>query len=95
MESVVRYCRNHKRGCKTILESSYKKRACESCLEKDRLKDKQRRERVKNSEFDAENEQFCNTCNKVKEKKEKQTEELLLRYNDENIVNRVKELCEK
>ena len=31
----------------------------------------------------------------TKEKKEKQTEELLLRYNDENIVNRVKELCEK
>lgn len=31
----------------------------------------------------------------TKEKKEKQTEELLLRYDDENIVNRVKELCEK
>jgi hypothetical protein len=31
----------------------------------------------------------------TKEKKEKQTEELLLRYNDENIVNRVKEKCEK
>ena len=68
MESVVRYCRNHKRGCKTILEPSYKKRACESCLEKDRLKDKRCRERVKNSGFDAETEQFCNTCNKVKGK---------------------------
>ena len=38
-------CKNVVRGCHSILDIDYKFSKCENCLEKDRIKDKERREK--------------------------------------------------
>lgn len=55
-------CSNYIRGCRNILSLDYTKKKCEQCLEKDRLRDKQRR----GTNIDTtiiDNEKKCSKCN--------------------------------
>ncbi len=58
-------CKGYIRGCRSKLDVSYELSKCKECLENDRLKDKNRRDRAKAIEFDASVEKLCNTCCKI------------------------------
>jgi hypothetical protein len=57
-EAGLKHCSNYLRGCRTQNEPSYKFSRCEVCLEKDRVKDKEKRKEV----VITEEGRKCNTC---------------------------------
>ena len=61
-------CCNHIRGCRSQLDQTYSKSRCESCLEKEREKDRKRREKAKNKIVDDPNMQTCTVCCKTMDK---------------------------
>jgi len=62
-EFGLRPCRNHIRGCRTRLDSNYKKVKCDQCLEKDRERDRARRKKAKEEGVAQEDgKRKCTTC---------------------------------
>ena len=60
-------CKNYVRGCRTQLENDYSKSSCESCLEKERERDRKRRGGNASVELD-DTQQFCGSCGKSRSK---------------------------
>ena len=60
-------CKNYVRGCRTQLENDYSKSSCESCLEKERERDRKRRGGNASVELD-DTHQFCGSCCKTRSK---------------------------
>jgi len=58
-------CKGYIRGCRVKLEETYTFSKCQECLENDREKDNNRRNRAKAAEVDASTEKLCTTCCKV------------------------------
>lgn len=61
-------CKNYVRGCRTQLENDYSKSSCESCLEKDRERDRKRRGGGKATMELDDTHQFCGSCCKTRSK---------------------------
>ena len=55
-------CANFIRGCRAQLEIEYAYSRCEECLEKDRVKDKERRGRAKEENIIDNTTKICSTC---------------------------------
>lgn len=60
-------CKNYVRGCRTQLDNDYSKSSCESCLEKERERDRKRRGGNASVELD-DTQQFCGSCGKSRSK---------------------------
>jgi len=60
-EAGLKHCSNYLRGCRTQNDPSYKFARCEVCLEKDRIKDKEKRKVV----VITDEGRTCNTCSKL------------------------------
>ena len=58
-------CKGYIRGCRMKLEQSYEFTKCSDCLESDRTKDTNRRNRALDTEVDSTTEKTCTTCCKV------------------------------
>ncbi len=58
-------CKDYIRGCRTKLEQSYEFTKCSDCLESDRVKDTNRRNRILDTVVDSTTEKTCTTCCKV------------------------------
>jgi hypothetical protein len=61
-------CKNYVRGCKTQLENDYSKSSCETCLEKERERDRKRRGGGNVSTELNDTHQFCGSCCKNRSK---------------------------
>lgn len=62
-----RPCKNYIRKCRSQLDESYTKKMCENCLEKGRIKDKQRRGLAVDTTITENNTKLCSKCNTEKE----------------------------
>ena len=60
-EAGLKHCSNYLRGCRTQNELTYKFSRCAICLEKDRVKDKEKRKDV----IVTDEGRKCNTCFKI------------------------------
>ena len=58
-------CKGYIRGCRVKLEHTYTLSKCTECLEADREKDNNRRNRAKTAEINASVDKICPTCCKV------------------------------
>lgn len=58
-------CKGYIRGCRVKLDETYTFSKCQECLENDREKENNRRNRAKATEIDASTEKLCTTCCKV------------------------------
>ena len=59
-EAGLKHCSNYLRGCRTQNDPGYKFSRCAICLEKDRIKDKEKRKDA----FTTDEGRTCNTCSK-------------------------------
>lgn len=58
-------CKGYIRGCRVKLDETYTFSKCQVCLENDREKENNRRNRAKATEIDASTEKLCTACCKV------------------------------
>ena len=63
-EAGLKHCSNYLRGCRTQNELTYKFSRCAICLEKDRVKDNERRKEKLNEAVVTDEGKTCNTCSK-------------------------------
>jgi hypothetical protein len=64
LEEKMKPCKNYIKGCRTKLDENYKYVRCDSCLEKERCRDKERRQNVCQDVKDGKKQ--CSVCCQIK-----------------------------